>query len=238
MVRDNLRGQEYFDKYLIYENENIEKFEIAIEKVVKERGADDEGVRSAYNYLCGLHFSKLKILYSSGASLMEVKKFFPKVIDIMRRVWKAESGYVEMLCMISIGIMLDISDEEKTRLEELVRIDQLDDGLINFLISSYNKEWAFHSPKVKFDRPYAFLIELIKSDDNEYSLILLKEYLVEKWYRGHNDMGWHDTHKIEDDSIYSGYWSFESGAIAKILQLEDRSLKDTPYYPYDMVHYQ
>ncbi|MDR4190445.1 hypothetical protein COL87_26390 [Bacillus pseudomycoides] len=37
--------------------------------------------------------------------------------------------------------------------------------------------------------------------------------------------------------IFSGYWSFESGAIAKILNLDDSTLRDTPYYPYDMVHY-
>ncbi len=30
----------------------------------------------------------------------------------------------------------------------------------------------------------------------------------------------------------------ESGAIAKILKLDDSSLKNTLYYPYDMVHYQ
>ncbi|MDD7379168.1 MAG: DUF1911 domain-containing protein [Lachnospiraceae bacterium] len=36
---------------------------------------------------------------------------------------------------------------------------------------------------------------------------------------------------------YYGYWSFEAGAIAKILNLDDSSLKDVPYYPYDLVHY-
>lgn len=36
---------------------------------------------------------------------------------------------------------------------------------------------------------------------------------------------------------YSGYWSYESGAIAKVLQLDDEVLKNVPYYPYDLVHY-
>ncbi|EIN8848795.1 DUF1911 domain-containing protein, partial [Listeria monocytogenes] len=43
----------------------------------------------------------------------------------------------------------------------------------------------------------------------------------------------HDYH----EKIYSGYWSWESGAIAKILQLNDNDLKNLPYYPYDLVHY-
>ncbi|WP_149023628.1 PoNe immunity protein domain-containing protein [Listeria rocourtiae] len=37
--------------------------------------------------------------------------------------------------------------------------------------------------------------------------------------------------------IYSGYWSYESGAIAKVLQLDDEVLKEVKYYPYDLVHY-
>ena len=34
-----------------------------------------------------------------------------------------------------------------------------------------------------------------------------------------------------------GYWSFESGALVKILGLDDSSLKEVQYYPYDMVHW-
>ena len=39
------------------------------------------------------------------------------------------------------------------------------------------------------------------------------------------------------EKLYYGYWSFEAGAIAKILNLDDSNLKDVPYYPYDLVHY-
>ena len=45
-----------------------------------------------------------------------------------------------------------------------------------------------------------------------------------------------DSHK-SSENVYYGYWSFEAGAIAKILNLDDSSLKDVPYYPYDLVHY-
>ncbi|MDR2570707.1 MAG: DUF1911 domain-containing protein, partial [Oscillospiraceae bacterium] len=39
------------------------------------------------------------------------------------------------------------------------------------------------------------------------------------------------------NSFYSGYWSYESGAVAKILRLDDTGWEDMKYYPYDMVHY-
>ena len=64
----------------------------------------------------------------------------------------------------------------------------------------------------------------------------LKEYLEKYWYVGHKNMGWYDIHKAKE-KLYYGYWSFEAGAIAKILNLDDSNLKDMPYYPYDLVHY-
>ena len=44
-----------------------------------------------------------------------------------------------------------------------------------------------------------------------------------------------DIHKY--GVIHDGYWSFESGALVKVLGLDDSSLKGLPYYPYDMVHW-
>lgn len=61
--------------------------------------------------------------------------------------------------------------------------------------------------------------------------------MLKKWYKLHKDAAWYDSHKSKQD-IYNGYWSFEAGAIAKILNIEDSSLKDEPYYPYDLVHFQ
>ncbi|RKO68268.1 DUF1911 domain-containing protein [Sphingobacterium puteale] len=37
-------------------------------------------------------------------------------------------------------------------------------------------------------------------------------------------------------NIHTGYWSFESGALVKILGLDDGHFKELQYYPYDLVH--
>jgi hypothetical protein len=52
------------------------------------------------------------------------------------------------------------------------------------------------------------------------------------------DLSWMARHHKSQWNIHSGYWSFESGALVKILGLDDSSLKDTQYYPYDMVHWE
>ena len=68
-------------------------------------------------------------------------------------------------------------------------------------------------------------------------LTLLEEEnldLLAEWYN--EDCGCYEAHKSKQN-IYYGYWSFEAGAIAKILKINDTQLRDTQYYPYDMVHY-
>ena len=93
------------------------------------------------------------------------------------------------------------------------------------------------SNNFSYKLPYQYTKEIISlATDKSKSLERLKKYLTKEWYRGHSNEGWHDTHKSEFN-IHTGYWSFESGALVKILGLDDSTLKGLPYYPYDMVHW-
>ena len=82
-------------------------------------------------------------------------------------------------------------------------------------------------------------IALRQDDDAEQdkaeAVKRLEKYLKKEWYRGHSDLSWHDDHKYGIN--HDGYWCFESGALVKVLGLDDSSLKGLPYYPYDMVHW-
>ena len=82
-------------------------------------------------------------------------------------------------------------------------------------------------------RPDIFQImkELVKERDKSD---LLEKYLKEDWYNKEYEC--YGAHK-SSQNIYYGYWSFEAGAIAKILNLDDSNLKNVQYYPYDLVHY-
>ncbi|KAB7705327.1 DUF1911 domain-containing protein [Bacillus aerolatus] len=236
MIRDTIKEESYFNSFLEYENERIEKFTSLAHSVINQRGEDDIGVKRAYISLQGFYFNKLRALYSSGASLEEIKEFFPEVINIMEKTWSANSGYVQMLWMVSIGIMLDVPNNDFRKLETMIEREGLQDYLIDFLIQPKNEDWKEVSPNFAFNLPYQFLKSVITTSDKSEATALLKNYLQNEWYEGHNDTGWYDTHKSSNDT-YSGYWSFESGALAKILNLDDSTLKNIPYYPYDMVHY-
>ena len=105
---------------------------------------------------------------------------------------------------------------------------------MNFLIQKIDSTWERKGDEFEF-KVYDCLKQ-ISEKDREIACEELKEYLLEKWYEIHRECAWYDSHK-SNKNVYYGYWSFEAGAIAKILNLNDSSLKDVPYYPYDLVHY-
>lgn len=76
---------------------------------------------------------------------------------------------------------------------------------------------------------YEALVEKVAADAVER----LKDYLDNQWYGIHKECAWYGSHKTE---LYYGYWSFEAGAVVKILGLDDAALRDQKYYPYDLVH--
>ena len=71
---------------------------------------------------------------------------------------------------------------------------------------------------------------IIESD----GIMGIKNYLSKNWYNANVES--YNAHNLSNNNYY-GYWSFEVGAIVKLLGLDDTILKDMKYYPYDLVHY-
>ena len=151
----------------------------------------------------------------------------------MKLSWHSNSGYEQMVLALSIGIMLDIDEETFDELVDLVKKDDPEDYLIDYLIQYHHPDWKIRI-NYNFPRPYGFTRKIIEEENAEQALKLLKEYLTKKWYQGSKDTGWHDLHKTNNKSYY-GYWSFESGALCKIKGLDYKELEGVPYFPYDLV---
>lgn len=242
MIRDKYKDESYFQGFLVYHNARIEKFENLAAALIEERGSDDEGVHSLFIALNVFYFNKLIAMYSAGRPLDEVKCFLPDVVDSMERsydslVHDSYDYYTETIWLSSIGVMLGVSQDLHARIEKLLKIYHDKDTLAHFLLNAREIEtWQLHSSQFFIERPYSKLYSVITCSEQDEAVRKLVTYLKKDWYPLHDEAGWHDTHSI-DDYVYRGYWSFESGAIVKILGLDDSSLKDVPYYPFEMVHY-
>ena len=171
--------------------------------------------------------------YTAGYSLEKFKSEYIKYIKNMKLSWHSNSGYEQMVWALSIGIMLDIDEAIFDQIVDLVKKDDPEDYLIDYLIQSRQPDWKIRI-NYNFPRPYGFTRKIIEEENTEQALKLLKEYLTKKWYQGSKDTGWHDLHKTNNKSYYS-YWSFESGAICKIKGFDYKELEGVPYFPYDLV---
>ena len=171
--------------------------------------------------------------YSAGYPVLELIPDYLQGVQFMKKGWNADAGYVTMLWYLSIGVMLECH-KELQQLSILLRDHSVKDKLFSFLV---NNTQDYASEKLLWTTPYAGLIEVIElaKTNKEKAVERLQKYLKKEWYKGHSDCGWYNDHKSKW-GVHFGYWSFESGALVKILGLDDSSLQGLPYYPYDMVH--
>jgi hypothetical protein len=198
---------------------------------------NNQVIQNISNTILSYKYNIFLATYSMGEDIKNLYEQYDSIVSRLGKTWEKSSEYVQMAWMLSIGIMLKVEDVAFTRLAEVVRKDNPKDFLIDFLIHYRISSWEIKSDKFMFKRPYQAIQEIISlsKTDKEKGLERLKKYLAKEWYRGHSDTGWYDTHK--HGIIHTGYWSFESGALVKILGLDDSTLKEMPYYPYDMVHW-
>lgn len=232
MIRDQIKDEQYFGEYIEQQKQRINKFQ---NKLDKNEVALDR-VFAVQKKLDSLRFQILIAKYSMGKPVENLVGNYKKLVADLPKFWDPTSGYVDMLWMTSVGIMLEVDDEILDVLAKLTNEAGWNEYLLSYLLQSRNSSIGLSEKYFMFEKPYKHLFDVINGG-REQATNNLKKYLENEWYRGHNDTGWFDNHKNQQ-KLYYGYWSFESGAIAKILQLDDSSLKDTPYYPYDMVHYQ
>jgi hypothetical protein len=230
MTRDKLKTEKYFHEFLLEDTERINKFESNIKSGI----VPDDRIPAVLGKIFSISLGLTIANYSAGKEMNEIKKQFTEVIKYSKKGWGMESGYVELVWMLSMGILLEINDEDFNQIIELVNTSNIEDFLVDYLIFGKDNNRKT-SNKIMFENPYKTVIEITGSDAKNAGM-RLKKYLSKEWYRGHKDSYWYNNHK-SNYYTYFGYWSFESGALVKILKLDDSSLKGMPYYPYDMVHW-
>lgn len=235
MVRDNIKDELYFNEFICKTENSINKFEGLISKVIKEKGIEDVGVKNGYNILVSSYFIDINLLYSVGADIAKMKEKFLKLITYYNKMWTPEYGYIELIRVLSLSCLFEVDYKDMAELEEKIISEKFDDYLVNILLRHIDNSWKLNSNDFIFTGIYDELKTIIENQGSDFSREL-KRYLETCWYSNHKDAPWYESHKSKQN-IYYGYWSFEAGAIAKILNIDDSSLKDTPYYPYDLVHY-
>ena len=174
--------------------------------------------------------------YSIGCSCKEIEDIFYDSIQYMKDVEYDSIGYYHIVHYISLAILFETPKDIMQIFIEKIDDAKEDDILLDYLISAYGLKRNMLSAEYYKEKPYRELMEIIsvaKGDKNKASDLLF-DYTEKHWLKAHSDIDWPRLIKDED---YCGLWSFEAGAIAKILKLDDSKLVNSDFYPYDLVHY-
>ena len=233
-MRDRIKDEHYFNSLIQKEKESIIMFEDAVKKTTLEKGELDRGTRNGYNILINSYEKEINLLYSLGEDLATIEEVYKKLLLYYSKMWDRKYGYIELIKVLSLAVLFEVDRSDIFELEKKLISEKFDDYLVNFLIQKIDSTWERKGEEFEFKG--SDCLKQILEKDREIACEELKEYLLEKWYEIHRECAWYDSHK-SNKNVYYGYWSFEAGAIAKILNLDDSSLKDVPYYPYDLVHY-
>ena len=234
-MRDKLKDENYFNVLIEKEKNNIIMFENVVKKAMIEKGESDRGTRNGYTILINAYQKIINLLYSYGEDLGIIEEYYKKLLLYYGKMWDRKYGYIELIKVLSLAVLFGIDKVEIAILEEKLIAENFDDYLVNVLIRKIDSSWINNGTEFEFPEVYNDL-EIILNSKESIDCGLLKEYLQEKWYDIHKECAWYNSH-LSSKNIYCGYWSFEAGAIAKILNLDDSSLRNMQYYPYDLVHY-
>lgn len=224
-MRDKLRTKDYFDAFILEESEDIEMFE----RSLAEGEIDEDRLGSIKDEILLIKIGVIIAKYSRGDSISSIKQEFESLIDLFCESWDGEV-YEDNLCFASLAFLLGLNDVQLTRIRNKLMTSDTYDFVMEYVLTGSNNDPKVS--KISFPRSYRRLKKCIDEKD----IVSIKKYL-RGWYKGSQDSSWYDTHRIEDDNLYFGYWCFEAGAVAKRLGFPDDDLRNEPYYPYDMVHF-
>ncbi|CAH2464113.1 MULTISPECIES: PoNi-like cognate immunity protein [Bacillus cereus group] len=231
------RGIEYHKEFIEENREEIKSLEEDEKNGIQRYPNDNKSIILENHLSNFIHeMNDIRAMYSLGEDISTMEAYFYNALDDLEYTGTHKIGYIYMLWVISLGILLETDKKNIERLKKIVDKKNMNDAVIDFLVCASDIGYTKMTNRYYKDNPYAKtreIIELAQTDKKEASK-RLKTYMEKEWFRGHYDYEWKNAHK---EPGYVGYWSFETAALAKILELDDTSLKDNNHYPYDLAHY-
>lgn len=243
-IRDNLGNEDDLKKKIEFRNEVIIEDEEELRQLyqdvkdgIQRYPRDNEGI--IYDSKVDLfkrYFELIRAKYSLGLACEELEENYKNMVPYVLDIGSKKIGYVNFIETFSLGILLEVPNEDLEKMVALADEEKLDDCLFDYLVKACGLERKYSSKGYQKEKPYRETEKIISAalKDKKAGAKELEQYMKKKWFQGHYDYEWKNAHK---EYGYVGFWSFETGALAKILSLDDEALKNNNHYPYDLVHY-
>jgi hypothetical protein len=226
-MRDDLMKLEYYNDFIERDGRRIESFK----SMIANGEVSDERILPVKTKIHDLRLGLLIAGYSRGDDLECLQKEYFSLLEGWENVFVGDF-YNKGLRMLSLGVLFNADKMTLKNYYEMYKTFGVEDWLYEFLVSDGAHPESIIS-NLRFPDAYEKLKRtILKEDANSEDI---KVYLKD-WYKNHRSCGWYDSHKSKQ-MTYHGYWSFEAGAVVKLLQIDDTDLNGGKYYPFDLVHY-
>ena len=198
----------------------------------------------------GYAIDLLTLQYSAGAPIEELRSSFIATLEYFEEYAKfSEQHNVEQEDQMPHIPLGDSEFENANRLvcfaillglqSMLGRIAALidyncaaADGMLERLLSIY-LDGRSSTGECTRHLPYFKTLKIFEAAQPDRPK-LMEEYLAD-WYGASRREPYYDRHKQPD--VFLGYWSWEAGAIAVALNIDDASFRAAQFYPRDMVDF-
>ncbi|RRJ61890.1 DUF1910 domain-containing protein [Paenibacillus oralis] len=231
------KGIEYNKEFIEENREDIKNLEEDNKNGIQRYPNDNKSIiEETYQTNFLYEMKNIRAKYSIGENISTIEEDFHNAITDLENIGNKEVGYLNLLWMISLGILLETDKENIVRLSKLVEKENVKDFVIDYLLYACDIGWPQITDVYFKENPYSAtreIIELTQKDKREASR-RMQSYMEKEWFKGHYDYEWKNAHK---EHGYVGFWSFETAALAKILELDDNSLSEDNHYPYELAHY-
>jgi len=238
-MRTIIKSKEHFDDYIGRQPLRIVKFDEAIENgTVKV-----DGVLKIRRKQFAINLHTLIAKYSRGDEVTAIKSGFTELLERMEEGWTDDKSipndkyqfdhYYHMITLLSMGVLLEIEASDFARIVKILDDSGRKDELLEYIIGHVIRDRDEVSG-LMYANPFQVLLDVTKEENKESQTRSLISYLHNAWYKGMRNAYWHENHTSRHDTFF-GYWSFDSAAVAKILNLEIASFENLNYFPVDML---
>ncbi|MFC7422133.1 PoNe immunity protein domain-containing protein [Iodobacter arcticus] len=201
--------------------------------------------------------------YTAGIDLDELAPCFSRVVDSFEEWFIVEKAYNQRLIrklpekniapdaaapdfynqieygdtlqLLSVAILLR-DQQSVRRIINALKFYRQRDGLFEQLIFDFVDD-GLDTFELFHDDPYKLLLQAYFDPEGTEGLGLIQQYL-KAWYPAQEGARWYDAHRkiVDDNAPYYGYWAFEAGATAYLLDMDDSQIEHM-VYPKDLVTY-
>lgn len=220
------------DMYLVKKYRDDMKSDIGEYKKVAEQ-SEGHAFNSVYASIINMRFYALRYGYILGSDLNQLHNEYLEISNDFQKIdYLVHSNNI--VDILALGILFEDSLENLKKIVKLGDLSKVNDIVFDYLANGCGIKRTFNS-KYFQDDDNKVLTEIIQlaQIDNKQASEKFVDYIQNEFPKNY----WGEDWTGDVGEKFLGVCLYAYAAIAKILNLDDSSLKDNPYYTYDLVHY-